>query len=48
MGSLPFLRSSASPVVAPAFCVVWLESTPEFVAVYKALPSTRSSRAPPA
>jgi hypothetical protein len=47
-GPLPFLHSNVSAVVAPVFCTVWLESTPNIISTHEVLLSTSSSRAPPA
>ena len=48
VGPLPFLHTHVSPVVAPVFCMVWMESAPDFIPIHEVLLSTSSSRAPPA
>jgi hypothetical protein len=48
VGPLPFLHTHVSPVVAPVFCMVWLESAPDFIPTPEVLLATSSSRAPPA
>jgi hypothetical protein len=48
VGPLPFLHTHVSAVVAPAFCMVWLESAPDSIPTHDVLISTSSSRAPPA
>jgi hypothetical protein len=48
LGPLPFLNSNVSAVAVPVFCMVWMESAPDFIPVHDVLISTSSSRAPPA
>jgi hypothetical protein len=48
VGPLPFLHTNISAVVVPAFCMVWLESAPDFIPTHEVFLSTSSSRAPPA
>jgi hypothetical protein len=48
LGPLPFLHTDVSAMVSPAFCMVWMESTKDFIPTHEVLLSTSSSRAPPA
>jgi hypothetical protein len=48
VGPLPFLHTTVSATVTPAFSVVWLEPAADFIATHDVFISTNSSRGPPA
>jgi hypothetical protein len=48
LGPLPFLHTGVATVAAPVFCMVWMESAPDFIPSHEVLLATSPSRAPPA
>jgi hypothetical protein len=48
VGPLPFLNTSVSALAMPVFCMVWLESAPDFIPTHEVLLAASSSRGPPA